>query len=190
MAFMGFADILNRDALADDMNNDFQSWKGYGSESNFLAYSARLTARKRTRCIIDQARTFVRKTQGATFAGHFPFAGAPVIATSNIGQIFKLKFENPVVAIGLDVEPVPQAVIPGQPYHVLLTMTAGDGTQTALEPRIGNVGNCLFIGTQEVVRFIIGMELRVLMVENNGQEVPVNFGLNRLELVTTDPLIA
>jgi hypothetical protein len=186
---MAFVDIPDRQTLATHLNNDFQSWKGYGADKNFLAFSARLTARKRTRCIIDQARTFVRKTQGGTFEGHFPVAGAPVIATSNIGQLFKLEFENPVVAIGFDVEPVPQAVIPGQRYHVFLTMTAGDGTQTVLEPKIGNVGNCLFVGTQEELKSIIGMELRVLMVENNGQEAPVNFGLNRLELVTSDPLI-
>jgi hypothetical protein len=126
-------DVPDRQTLAMHQNNDFQSWKGYGSDSNFLAFSARLTARKR--CIIDQAKTFVRKTQGATFAGHFPLAGAPVIATSNIGQVFKLEFESPVVAIGLDVEPEPQAVIPNQKFHVFLTMTAGDGTQIVLPPK-------------------------------------------------------
>jgi hypothetical protein len=186
---MAFVDIPDRQTLATHLNNDFQSWKGYGSDSNFLAFSARLTARRRTRCIIDQARTFVRKTQGGTFAGHFPIAGMPVIATSTIGQLFKLEFESPVIAVGLDVEPEPQAVIPNQQFRVLLTMTAGDGTQTVLAPKIGSVGNCLFIGTQEDLKSIIGMEIRVLMVENNGQEAPVNFGLNRLELVTSDPLI-
>ncbi len=184
-----FVDVPNRNTLTAHADNDFQSWKGYGADSNSLAYSARLTALKRTRCIIDQARSFVRKTQGGSFNGHLPFPGAPVIATTNIGQTFKLEFENPVTAIGFDVEPAPQAVVPGQPYNVPLNMIGSDGSQKLLPVKTGNVGSCLFVGTQGDLDSIIGMELRVMMVENNGQETPVNFGVNRLELIASVPAI-
>ncbi len=180
-----FMDVPDRQTLAGHANNDFQPWKGFGKDGNALACSTRLTALKRTRCIVDQAANFIRKTQGKSFTGHFPQAGTPVIATADIGQVLKLNFDNPVTAVGFEVEPVPANVVPNQPYRVFLTMNCVDGNQEVFAPKTGSVGNCLFVGTQGDPDSISGMELNVRMVETNGQETPVNFGINRLELLVS-----
>ena len=176
--------VPDRQTLANHPENDFQPWKGIAGDGNSLRFSRMRSAQKRCWCTLSNTNQFIRLTQGLSFNGHFAEDGEPVIATNQTpGLKFKINFDLPVSAVGLDVEPMPVAVIPGQQYRVVLEVantTQGDIFQVN---EIGNVGSCHFVGAQCDTDTIDQMEIRVTMIDSNGNDVPVDFGINRLELL-------
>jgi hypothetical protein len=126
-----------------------------------------------------------RLTQGLTFNGHFPTPGEVVIATNQIPtQAFALTFDHPVRGVGLDVEPAPAAVVPGQAYKVRVELTDTTTMDSAVVEKAGAIGACCYVGARCDFDRIDRLTVRVVMVDDLGQESPAEFAVNRLELLT------
>lgn len=95
-----------------------------------------------------------------------------------------LTFDHPVRGVGLDVEPAPAAVVPGQAYKVRMELIDTTTTDTVLIEKDGAIGACTYVAGRCADDRIGRMVLRVAMIGNGGQEGPVDFAVNRLELLT------
>ncbi len=142
------------------------------------------SAGRRSRCTITDADKFVRKTQGSSFAGHFAQHGELVIDTNQTpGRTFRVDFDPPVKALGLDVEPEPAAVVPGQQYRAVLTLRNTATGDSADIVKIQAAGASCFLGAKCDTDALGQAEVRVVMLDAAGTEQPVDFGTNRIELV-------
>ncbi len=176
--------VLDRQTLANNPENDFQAWQGIAGDGNSLHFSRIRSAQKRCWCTLSNPNQFIRLTQGLSFNGHFIEDGEPVIATNQApGLKFKISFAPPVSAVGLDVEPMPAAVVPGQRYRVILEVANTTPGDTFQVNETGHVGTCHFVGAQCDTDAIAQMEIRVTMIDGKGNDIPVDFGINRLELL-------
>ncbi len=189
MAFNA-AEVADRPALATDPDTDFQSWKGIAADGNTLRFSRMRSDQKRTWCSIANADQFVRLTQGLSFNGHFQEYGDTLISTNHSpGLVLSLDFDHPVIGAGLDVEPAPAAAGAGQPYKVSLRVSntgTGEGFQVE---KAANTGACQFVGAKSDADNIDRMTVTVAMIDDTGQETPVDFAVNRLELLVPVGLI-
>lgn len=177
--------VANRPALVGSPENDFQSWKNVGSDGNTLQRPRSASAHRRCWCEITNHVRFFRLTDGTSFEGKFAPQGQRVIATRNDpGQTFQVTFTPPVIAVGLDVHPAPAAVILGQPYRVELEVKNTVSGETFPVKEDGKFGASVFVGAQCDTDAIDQLDLRVVMIDIiTGDSVPVDFGINRLELL-------
>ncbi len=177
-------EVPNRQALTADPEADHQPWTGIGGENKALRYTRMRSAARRCWCAITDAAKFVRKTQGSSFAGHFAEHGDLVIDTNQTpGRTFRVDFDLPVKAIGLDVEPEPAAVVPGQKYRAVLTLTDPATGDSAEIVKVQAGGSSCFLGARCDTDSIGQAEVRVVMLDAAGAEQPVDFGTNRIELI-------
>jgi hypothetical protein len=190
MAFL-INEVPDRQTIAMDPDADFQNWRGIAADSNRLRFSRMRSGQRRSWCSIDRASDFVRLTQGLSFHGHFPNAGETLIYTNQTpGLGFALTFDHPVTGVGLDVEPDPAAVALGQAYKVRLEvfgLVAGDSF--VLE-KLGNVGASRFMGARCDSNQIVRMNVQANLLDAAGNATPVDFAVNRLELLVPVGLIA
>ncbi|MEZ5779495.1 MAG: hypothetical protein R3E44_14155 [Paracoccaceae bacterium] len=189
MAF-NVTEVADRPTFAADPDADFQTWKGIAADGNTLRFSRMRSGQKRSWCSIANAAQLVRLTQGLSFNGHFQEHGDTLISTNHTpGLAFLLDFDHPVIGAGLDVEPAPDAAGPGQPYKVRLEVSnTGTGESSHVE-KIANTGACQFIGAKSDSNNIDRMRVTVVIIGNAGQETPVDFAVNRLELLVPVGLI-
>ncbi len=177
-------EVSNRQALAADPEADHQPWTGIAGENKPLRFSRMRSAGRRRWCVIADADKFVRKTQGSSFAGHFAEHGDLVIDTNQTpGRTFRVDFDLPVKAVGLDVEPEPAAIVPGQQYRAILTLRNAATGGSAEVVKTQNAGASCFLGARCDTDGIAQAEVRVVMLDAAGAEQPVDFGTNRIELV-------
>jgi hypothetical protein len=178
-------EVPDRADFALDPEADFQPWTGIAADGNTPRFTRMRSAQKRSWCAIDDARQLRRLTQGLSFNGHFPTPGEVVISTNQIpSQAFALTFDHPVRGVGLDVEPAPAAVVPGQAYKVRMELTDTTTMDSAVVEKGGAIGACAYLGARCDADRIDRMVVRVVMIGNGGQESPVEFAVNRLELLT------
>ena len=189
MAFNA-TEVADRQTLAMDPDADFQSWKAIASDSNTLRFSRMRSGQKRSWCSIANADQFVRLTQGISFDGHFQEFGDTLISTNHTpGLAFSLDFDHPIIGVGLDVEPAPDAAGPGHPYKVRLEVSnTGTGESFQLD-KTANTGACQFVGAKSDADNIDRMTVTVAIIDNGGQETPVDFAVNRLELLVPVGLV-
>ena len=176
--------VPDRATFSADPEADCQPWTGIASDGNTLRFTRMRSAQRRSWCAIDDARQMRRLTQGLSFNGHFATPGEIVITTNQIqSQAFALTFDHPVRGGGLDVEPAPAAVMPGQVFKVSLAVTDTTTMDTEHVERVGNIGGCVFIGASCDTDRIDRMVVRVALVDGGGQATPVEFAVNRMELL-------
>jgi hypothetical protein len=178
-------EVPNRANFTLDPEADFQPWTGIAADGNTLRFARMRSAQKRSWCAIDDARQMRRLTQGLSFNGHFSTPGEVVLSTNQISsQSFALSFDHPVRGVGLDVEPAPAVLVPGQAYKVKVELTDTTTMDSAVVEKAGNIGGSRFVGARCDADRIDRMVVRVALVDNLGQESPVEFAVNRLELLT------
>lgn len=178
-------DIPDRQTIALDAEADFQPWTGIAADGNTLLFARKRSAFKRSWCAIDNAGRLRRLTQGLSFNGHFPTPGETLISTNQIpAAALRLDFDHPIIGIGLDVEPAPAAVAPGQVYKVRVEVTDTATNETASVEKVGAIGATRFVGLRADADRINRMVVRAVMVDGAGNETPVDFAINRLELLT------
>jgi hypothetical protein len=183
--------VARRENLAEDPDTDHQTWLGIASDGNTLRFANKSSARKHCKCFIDDHASFVRLSQGGSFNGHFPGQGELIIATNrHPGLPFRLEFTPPIKGVGLDVEPAPVAVQAGQRYKVVLGITDADTSQILRQTEFDSLGRAHFIGASCAQARIKAMEINVFMLDGRDRESPVDFGVNRLEMVAPDPDLA
>ncbi len=182
--------IANRAAFVADPESDAQSWSRIASNGNTLRFRRMRSDRRRSWCTIDQHDKFVRRTQGLGFAGHFVDAFDVLICSDNRpGLPFRLNFDHPVTGIGLDIEPNPLVVVPGQAFRVAIDFRNLATGETALMVKDGVLGAPIFLGGRSVANDINEIEMNVSLLDGAGTEVPVDYALNRLELLVPLGLI-
>ncbi len=182
---LNIVEVADRPTLAMDPDADFQPWTGIAADGNTLRFTRMRSAQRRSWCAIDGANQLVSRRQGGgSWNGHFPTPGELVISTNHSpGRPFKLNFDNPVTGVGLDVEPAPGAIVPGQAFKVTLEVSDTSTGETVTIEKAGNIGACCFVGARCDVNRINQMVVRAFMVDGVGQETPVDFAVNRLELL-------
>lgn len=181
---LNITEVADRQTLAMDPDADFQPWRGIAADGNALRFSRMRSAQKRSWCMIDGANQLVRLTQGLSWNGHFPSPGETVIATNQVpGKAFTLTFDHPVSGVGLDVEPAPVAVVPGQVFKVRMEVSDTTTGDTSTVEKAGNIGASCFVSARCDADRINRMVVRAVMIDNAGQESPVDFAVNRLELL-------
>lgn len=177
--------VADRTGLATRPDADALEWAGIAADGNTLRWSRVRSSRKRCWCGIVDRDKFVRCTQGQSFPGHLPNDGDPIIKTNlNPGTVLRLTFDPPVGGLGLDAEPLPAAIVAGQLYRVELEIRNTAAGDSHLETAQGAVGNCTFVGVSSDSDTIDSIELRVSMLDNAGNPQPVDFAINRVELLT------
>ncbi len=177
--------VGNRHALQADPENDFQSWIGIAGDGLTPRWSRMRSAHGRCWCAITDHLTLLRQEQGGSFNGHMPTAGELVLWTNhNPGRTFRVDLNAPVRGVGLDVEPTPPAVVPGERFRAELEVTDPDTGQTGRVQRTASAGTSAFLGLRCDDDVIGRMEVRVVMLDAAGAERPVDFGVNRIELLT------
>lgn len=182
--------IPNRATFAADPESDAQPWSRIAADGKALGLRRMRSEKRRSWCTIDQHDKFVRRTQGLSFAGHFVVAAHLLICTDNRpGLPFRLNFDHPVTGLGLDVEPDPVALLPGQAFRVGIEFRNLGSGATAQLSRNGVVGGPIFIGGRSATNDIDEIEMTVSLIDAAGAEVPVDYALNRMELLVPVGLI-
>lgn len=182
---LNIIEVPDRATFAADPEADFQPWTGIASDGNTLRFTRMRSAQRRSWCAIDDAPLLRRLTQGLSFNGHFPTPGEVVITTNQIpSQAIALTFDHPVRGVGLDVEPAPAVVIHGQAFKVSLEVADTTTMDTEVVEKVGHIGGCVFIGVSCDADRINRMVVRVSLMDGGGQESPVEFAVNRMELLT------
>ena len=177
--------VANRTALQADPEHDSQTWIGIAAPGNPPQGPRWRTEHDRCWCSIADHDGLLRLDQGpGGFQGHMPTPGELVLWTNgHPGRTFRVDFDKPVRAAGLDVEATPEAVVPGQRYEVTLTVSSGDASQSVTRTAV--VGTAMFIGLRSDNGAIIDtMEIGVVMLDDAGPPSPADFGVNRIELLT------
>jgi hypothetical protein len=182
--------IQSRADFLADPESDAQPWNRIAKDGNTLRYRRMRSEESRSWCTIDQHDKFVRRTQGASFAGHFTDAGDVLICTVNRpGLPFRLNFDHPITGLGLDIEPDPLAVVPGQVFRVGIEFRNLTTGETAALSKDGVIGAPLFMGGRSAGNDIDEIEMTVTLIDAAGLAVPVDYALNRLELLVPVGLI-
>ncbi len=182
-------ELADRNVVAMDPDADFQSWSGIAADGNTLRFSRMRSGQRRTWCGIDQNASFRRLTQGLSYNGSFSTPGELVITTDqNPGLHFRVDFAPLITGLGLDIAPMPAAVTPGAPWRATLDLfsTATGEQQTITKD--GVLGAPLWIGARSVTNDIDRMIVRAEMLD--GAPLPVDFAINRMELLVPVGLIA
>ncbi|WP_414475996.1 hypothetical protein [Microvirga sp. M2] len=176
--------MANRNLISADPDADFQAWKGIAGDGNVLRFSRIRSGNKRCWCTINDHASFVRLTQGLSFNGHFATDGEAVIATNQMpGTTLKIGFDPPIFGLGVDIEPIPPAVVPGQTYRVELTLNNTQVGESQTLSANGTIGACKFIAAKSDRDNLDEIEIRVSLIDNTGHANAVDFGINRLELL-------
>ncbi len=177
-------EVADRLTFALDPDCDFQSWRGIAADGNALRFSRMRSVQRRSWCSIDNADQLVRLTQGLSVLTNFAEFGDTVISTNHApGQSFTLSFDHPVTGVGLDVEPLPDGAGAGRPYRVKLQiLNAGTG-ETFQVIKSVNTGTCCFVGARSGADMIDRMAVTTFMLGSGGIETPIDFAVNRLELL-------
>lgn len=183
MAFNA-TEVADRQTLANDPDTDYQSWKGIAADGNALRFSRMRSGQRRSWCTIHNATQLVRLTQGLSLASNFANFGDTVISTNHTpGQSFVLDFDHPVTGVGLDVEPLPDGAGQGRPYKVKLQISnTATGESFEVDKSSGTGASC-FAGARCDADTINHMSVSVVMLGAGGVETPVDFAVNRLELL-------
>ena len=178
-------EVANRQAFVAEADADSQSWVGIAGDSLPPRFRRMRSTARRCWCELDRATEMRRQTQGQSISSHFATDGELVLWTNDTpGLTFKVSFDNPVRGLGLDVEPSPTAVVPGQRFRVVLEAIGANTNETGEFSKLGTVPASCFIGVKAVNKAIGTMEVRVLLQEAGGREHPVAFCVNRIELLT------
>lgn len=183
-------DIASRNDAALDPDADFQSWIGIASDGNRPRFSRMRSGQRRTWCRIDQSASFSRLTQGLSFLGHLATAGELVLSTNmNTGLRFRVDFDPPILGVGLDIEAMPTAVVPGAPWRATLELasTATGEQQSIVKNASG--GASVWLGGRSNGDPIDRMTVYAETLDAGGAATPVDFGTNRLELLVPVGLI-
>lgn len=182
--------IAARTVFAADTESDAQSWRRIAGDGNTLRFRRMRSDQRRSWCTIDQHDKFVRRTQGLSFSGHFVDAVEVLICTDNRpGLPFRLNFDHPVTGLGFDVEPNPLAVVLGQPFRVRIAFRNQTTGENASLVQDGGVGAPVFLGGRSGANDIDEIEVTVALIDGAGAEVPVDYAINRLELLVPVGLI-
>lgn len=182
--------VTTRAAFVADPESDAQSWNRIAKDGSTLRFRRMRSDKRRSWCTIDQHDKFVRRSQGLSFAGHFVDAVEVLICSdSRPGLPFRLNFDHPVTGIGLDIEPNPGVVVPGQGFRVGLAFRNLSTGQTAALAKDGTVGAPVFLGGRSGGNDIDEIELTVSLLDGAGGQVPVDYAINRLELLVPVALI-
>jgi hypothetical protein len=189
MAFV-IVPIASRIDISNDPDSDAQPWNRIAGDGNALRYRRMRSEEQRSWCTIDQHDKFVRRTQGLTFNGSFVTAPNLLIYSNNRpGVPFRLTFDHPITGVGLDIQPDPIAVVPGQPYRATLQLSNLSTGNSGTVVINGTVGTCAFIGGRCTANEIDEMVLTVALIDGNGADVAVDYAVNRLELLVPVGLI-
>lgn len=182
--------IATRADIVADPESDAQPWARIARDGNALRFRRMRSEERRSWCTIDQHDKFVRRTQGASFAGHFTDAVDVLICTANRpGLPFRLNFDHPITGLGLDIEADPVAVVPGQAFRVGIEFRNLTTGENAVLSKDGVTGSPLFIGGRSAGNDIDEIEMSVSLIDAAGLAVPVDYALNRLELLVPVGLI-
>ncbi len=182
--------VADRAAIAQGPDPDAQPWRGIAGDSNALRFRRMRSEGQRSWCSIDQHDKFVRRTQGLSFAGHFTDAPKVLIHSNNRpGVVFRLAFDHPVTAVGVDAEPDPVNMMPGQAFRLRMELRKTATNETAVFTVDGAVGAAAFIGARSAANDIDELLLTVALIDGAGNEQPVDYALNRLELQVPGHLI-
>ncbi len=177
--------VASRQALQADPENDFQSWIRIAGDGLPPRWLRMRSAQGRCWCSITDHQTLMRQEQGGSFNGHMPTPGELVLWTNhNPGRTFRVDFKAPVRGVGLDVEPTPPAVIPGERSRAeleVIDLATGHTGHTGRIERTANGGTSTFLGLRSPDDGIGRIEVRVVMLDTAGAERPVDFGVNRIE---------
>lgn len=184
MAFNA-TEVADRQTLANDPDADFQSWRGIAADSNTLRFSRMRSGQKRSWCSISNANQLVRLTQGFSLASNFGDFVDTLISTNHTpGQSFVLDFDHPVTGVGLDAEPLPDGAGPGRPYKIKLQISNTGTGESFQAEKSASTGAAGFIGARCDADMINHMSVTVVMLGAGGIEMPVDFAVNRLELLS------
>lgn len=182
--------VATRADIANDPLSDAQPWSRIAGDGNTLRYRRMRSEEQRSWCTIDQHDKFVRKTQGLSFAGAFVDAPNVLIySNGRPGVPFRLTFDHPITGVGLDVQPDPVAVVAGQGFRAKLQLSStvtGDSSTVTVN---GNANTCAFVGGRCNSNAIDEMVLTVALLDGAGNELPVDYAVNRLELLVPVGLI-
>lgn len=184
-------DIASRNDAALDPDADFQSWIGIASDGNRPRFSRMRSGQRRTWCRIDQSASFSRLTQGLSFLGHLATPGELVLSTNmNPGLRFRVDFDPPISGVGLEIDAVPVAVVPGAPWRATLELAStATGDQQSIVKN-GTGGQSLWIGGRSSSGDPIDrMTVYAETLDAGGAATPVDFGTNRMELLVPVGLI-
>lgn len=183
--------VASRQDIANDPDSDAQPWSRIAGDGNALRFRRMRSVEQRSWCAIDQHDKFTRRTQGLSFNGSFTTGQTVLIHTNNRpGVPFRLTFDHPITGVGLDVEPDPAAVVPGQQFRAKLTLSStvtGDSGAVTVD---GTVGACVFIAGRCNSNAVDETVLTVALLDAAGNELPVDYAVNRLELLVPMGLIA
>ncbi len=158
--------------------------EGIAADSNTLRFSRMRSGQRRSWCTIGNANQLVRLTQGLSLASNFANFGDTLISTNHTpGQSFVLDFDHPVTGVGLDAEPLPDGAGPGRPYKVRLQISNTGTGDSFLVEKPANTGASCFVGARCDADDIDHMSVTVVMLGAGGIETPVDFAVNRLELL-------
>lgn len=182
--------VATRAAFVADPLSDAQSWARIARDGNTLRFRRMRSDRRRSWCTIDQHDRFVRRTQGVSFAGHFVEAFDVLICTDNRpGLPFRLNFDHPVTGLGLDIEPNPAVVAPGQVFRVGIEFRNLSTGETVVLAKDGVLGAPVFAGGRSAANDIDEIVMSVNLIDGAGAPVPVDYAVNRLELLVPIDLI-
>ena len=107
----------------------------------------------------------------------------------NTGLRFRVDFDPPILGVGLDIEAMPVAVVPGAPWRATLELFSGAAQQSIVKAGAG--GASLWIGGRSSSGDAIDrMTVYAEMIGAGGGATPVDFGTNRMELLVPVGLIA
>jgi hypothetical protein len=183
--------VASRADIAADPDADAQPWSRIAGDGNALRYRRMRSEGQRSWCAIDQHDKFVRRTQGLSFNGTFAVGQNVLIHSNNRpGVPFRLSFDHPVTGVGLDVQPDPVAIVPGQGFRARLQLSSTATGDVGVVTVDGVVGACAFIGGRCNSNAIDEMVLTVMLLDGAGLEQPVDYAVNRLELLVPVGLIA
>lgn len=182
--------IATRADIAADPDSDAQPWARIARDGNALRFRRMRSEERRSWCTIDQHDKFIRRAQGTGFASHFTDAVDVLICTVNRpGLPFRLNFDHPITGLGFDIEPDPLVVAPGQVFRVGIEFRNLATAETAVLSRDGAAGASVFMGGRSVGNDIDEIEMSVSLIDAAGLPVPVDYALNRLELLVPVGLI-
>ena len=154
-----------------------------------MRYPRRNASNGRCWCAVDDNTNVRRFSQGGpNHLGHFGTVGESVIARrfAPNGPI-RIGFSPPVLGLAVEVDPRPAVVVPAQPFKVHCRFE--DGIDTVDETFDGIFGTTCLIARRCTVGQITQVTLSVTMIDAAGAQTPVDFAINKLDLIATALLI-
>lgn len=184
------APAADRNDILSDGMSDSQTWKGWAREGNTLTFTRRNSANGLCWCTVDDNTRVFRFSQGGpNHLGHFGTLGESIIARRMApNSPIRISFSPPIAGLAFEVDPRPGAVVPAQPFKVRCQFE--DGAVTVEETFDGNLGTTCLIARRCTAGQITQITVSVAMIDAGGVPTPVDFAINKLDLIATDMLIS